>query len=320
LREVAPHGPWSAALQTALDRALAADAGDRYATAAEFARDVVAAASELAGAHDPTLLINQPVARPAPAAAASTRRIESAERATAPARRRSSHAMAATVGFVLAIAFAGAYALKISWPRAAAPATQPQSQPKSPQLQPQSHPQPQSRPQPQPPHIAPVADTSTPPPTVTARGDRHTPRASPGIEQAGDPIRSSDSGPDSADDPNSLHALAHDVDAHVQRARHSISRGDVQSARAELRDLAPIVGELRRRYGGTEPEQHVEQMMRAGGLQTLRACQDALADPGTADRFPANFRCEQLIPQAMRGESRYSRRRGGIGGAMDRQP
>jgi hypothetical protein len=115
-----------------------------------------------------------------------------------------------------------------------------------------------------------------------------------------------------------MHALARDIEDHLQRARRSLANGDVLPARTALRELGPIVAELRSRYAGMQSEARVEQMMRAGGLQMLRACQDAMSDPATADRFPANFRCEQLIPQSVRGQGRYGRRRDG--GFGDRQP
>jgi serine/threonine protein kinase len=293
LREVAPHKPWSDALQAALDHALAPEVADRYASAAEFARDVVATASNMDAGQATTVLLREPVGRPA--SAASTRRIDAAARTTAAPKRGHGRAVATAAGLVLAIAFAGAYAL--THPKLVADASS---------ITP--------RPQPQP------SDS-------TATASHHTmrpPPPTPAVEQAGRTDRSADSASatakaDSVEDPNSMHTLARNIETHLQRARKSIARGDVEPARAELRELGPIVSELRRRYGGLQSEERVEQMMRGGGMQMLRACQSALASSETADRFPANFRCEQLIPQSVRGQSRYGRRRDG-GGPVYRQP
>ena len=60
LAEMAPDGEWPPALQAALDRALAPETADRYASVTDFARDVSAAVT---GYGDKTLRVSAPTER-----------------------------------------------------------------------------------------------------------------------------------------------------------------------------------------------------------------------------------------------------------------
>ncbi|HVZ78982.1 MAG TPA: serine/threonine-protein kinase, partial [Gemmatimonadaceae bacterium] len=124
LGEVCPDVAWPPALQAALNRALAPDVADRYATVAEFGRDVVRAAQEADADPDRTLRVTSG-ARPAavtPAAVPATRRAERVRtgpvgpghtKAQPAEPRRSRAGLAAlVVGLVAVTAAGGWYAMR----------------------------------------------------------------------------------------------------------------------------------------------------------------------------------------------------------------
>ena len=119
LAEVRAGIPWPADIQSALDRALARDASQRYADAREFAADLqraVARMPDTDAASAGTLVMGAPLPATRVASAASGTRVASADRGVAPerapaprARRRALLAAAAVV--VVMVLGGGAYAV-----------------------------------------------------------------------------------------------------------------------------------------------------------------------------------------------------------------
>jgi serine/threonine-protein kinase len=103
-------------------------------------------------------------------------------------------------------------------------------------------------------------------------------------------------------DPDRIRVLGEDIQGHLQRARQFVQQGDIFKARGEFRDMAPVVLVLRQLYAGSPDETRVEQMLRAGVNQTVSACRTAIQDSTTRAKLAANFRCEQLVPQGVRGQ------------------
>jgi hypothetical protein len=103
-------------------------------------------------------------------------------------------------------------------------------------------------------------------------------------------------------DPDRIRVLSEDIQGHLQRARQFVEQGDIIKARAEFREMGPVVMVLRQLYGGTPAEGRVEQATRAGLNQSLTACRTAVQDSIVRAKLPPNFRCEQLVPQGMRGQ------------------
>ena len=123
LAEMRADVAWPAAVQAAMDRALARDVRERYATAPEFARDLAAAVARMPGvaADEPTVVIDArlvPRTRVAGGAAARTSAMRTAEitqftpvyTGTAPGARASRRrpALALLAAGLVAIAGAGA--------------------------------------------------------------------------------------------------------------------------------------------------------------------------------------------------------------------
>jgi hypothetical protein len=99
-----------------------------------------------------------------------------------------------------------------------------------------------------------------------------------------------------------IRVMGEDLQGHLLRVRDFIRQGDVPKARGEIRELGQVVVVLRQLYGGTPEELRVEQGLRFGMNQTIATCRTALQDSSTRARVPATFRCEQLLPQGMRGQ------------------
>jgi len=103
-------------------------------------------------------------------------------------------------------------------------------------------------------------------------------------------------------DPDRIRVMGEDLQGHLQRARQFIAQGDIFKARSEFRDMAPVVLVLRQLYAGNPGEARVEQMIRAGVSQSVQACRTAIQDSTARAKLAPTFRCEQLIPQGMRGQ------------------
>jgi len=103
-------------------------------------------------------------------------------------------------------------------------------------------------------------------------------------------------------DADRVRVLGEDIQGHLRRARDFIQRGEIGKARAEYRDMAPVVNVLRQLYAGTPGQMRVEQSIRAAVGQSLMACRSAMQDSTARGKLPPNFRCEQLIPPGMRGQ------------------
>ena len=103
-------------------------------------------------------------------------------------------------------------------------------------------------------------------------------------------------------DPDRIRVLGEDIQGHLQRAKQFIQQGDIFKARGEFRDMGPVVLVLRQLYAGNPAETRVEQMLRAGMSQSVLACRAAMQDSTARVKLPPNFRCEQLVPQGMRGQ------------------
>jgi hypothetical protein len=105
-----------------------------------------------------------------------------------------------------------------------------------------------------------------------------------------------------ATDPDRIRVLGEDIQGHLQRARQFVAQGDIFKARGEFRDMGPVVLVLRQLYAGRPEETKVEQMIRAGVNQSVLACRTAIQDSSARAKLAPNFRCEQLVPQGMRGQ------------------
>jgi hypothetical protein len=352
LAEVAAWGEWSPQIQAVLDRALAPEPEDRYASVREFGREVVAATST----GDTTVRI--PAGRPM---TGPTERITTARRtrptATRPARKRSLAVAGALI--VLIAVGAGAFvamrdrssSVTTTSPPAVAPATQlsavvprdtttaiardssavtahdtiadsfraPRSataprvdsakrvtapaktlgsSPKTTLVSARSSP-------------PPGADTSAslalpaPPPvnpadTTPANRDKTMSRLRHPMLRASGDSASRTAMPTT--DPDRIRVLGEDIQGHLARAMQFIRQGDILKARGEVREMGPVVGVLRQLYGGTPGEARVEQMLRTGVGQSLAACRIAIQDSVSRAKLPPTFRCEQLVPQGMRGQ------------------
>ena len=358
LAEVVPGGRWPAPLQAALDRALAPEPVDRYATVGEFGREVVAAASGAVTATSPVM----PAYRPTPG---PTERIDTPAPRSGPtptmvsATRRRSLVVAGGL-LVIVAGGAGAFVALRARTSGASPNT-----PSVAQLQSST---PSSASAPTPGGAGAVTDSAanpaaTPPTAPGSRGDsapavrpsRTTTLAPNTVGRktlAADrqPASSSAAAPPAADtsavaipapasvnpsdttratrdremgklrhtmlrasgdtaaraampttDPERIHVLGEDIQGHLTRMQQYVQQGDIFKARGEVREMGPVVVVLRQLYGGSPAEARVEQMMRAGMNQTLTVCRTAMQDSASHAKFPPTFRCEQLVPQGMRG-------------------
>jgi hypothetical protein len=96
--------------------------------------------------------------------------------------------------------------------------------------------------------------------------------------------------------------LAEQVNEHFRKALQTIRGGDVPSTRSEFAKAAPIVAQLRQMSAGTPAAAQVEQVVRGSSMQVVKACRDGMADTAARRKFPANFRCELLLPPGLRGQ------------------
>ncbi|MGH9889329.1 MAG: hypothetical protein ACREBE_27590, partial [bacterium] len=103
-------------------------------------------------------------------------------------------------------------------------------------------------------------------------------------------------------DGQEIRVLAEQAQEHFKRAADFVRSGDVGKARTEYVQVVPVVGLLRKLSAGTPGAAQVEQALRTSSMQAVQACRAGLADSTTHSRFPPNFRCEQLLPPAVRGQ------------------
>jgi serine/threonine-protein kinase len=351
LAEVVPSIKWPPALQTALDRALAPEAADRYATVGDFGRDVVAAARAADTVRTPAVMVRRSTSGPTERIDTPTPRAVAAS--TSNRVRNRTVAIGGAAAVLIAATAGTLFAVhnRNTAPRSttvttsmASPASNPTPRPtpkidsvasvtpaeslhaktdsaaaattsspaeKSVQVpvkrlvaekQPavsRTAEQPSSRAA-----IDSVAIPDTPPaqPSDTTRAGRDRAMANlrhTMLRSTGDTAtKSSMPTTDSA----RIRVMGEDVQGHLFRAREFISQGDVPKARGEIRELGQVVVVLRQLYGGTPGEMRVEQGLRFGMNQTIAACRVALQDSSARARVPATFRCEQLLPQGMRGQ------------------
>jgi eukaryotic-like serine/threonine-protein kinase len=295
LAEVAPWGQWPPQLQAVLDRALAPEPEDRYASVRELGREVLAASIAGATVRLPTpsgrytLGPTEPIATPVPRTRAGTR---------APARRRSLVVAGALI--VVAAGVAGAFVAMrqrggksletmpaVATALAAAPSrdmattvardSRPATAPSLPAPPPMNS-----------------ADTTPANRDKTMARLRHPMLRATGDSASGATMPSTD--------PERIRILGEDIQGHLARAMQFIRRGDILKARGEVREMAPVVVVLRQLYGGNPGEARVEQMLRTGEGQSVAACRVAMQDSVSRDKLPPTFRCEQLVPQGMRGQ------------------
>ncbi len=280
LSDVAPHVDWPPALQAALDRALAPEPADRYASVIDFGRDVVAATRPFDGeslALGGVARLSGPTQRVDGSPRARTRKLPD-ERAT---KRRVLQAAAA----VLVIGAVGAGAVVAMRSRAAA---------------------------------APVAASPAPTAVMTPGAPARVQPASEAPSNrfaAHSWIRANgDSGaarvlPSNASDADRIRDMVDEIRGHLARAAQLLRAGQVGNVRAEFRDVGTDVQMMRVLYPAAAESLRVEQQVRGAGMRLVqRVCPMLLAD--STKHFPPNFTCVKLLPNLGRGRqgAAYQRR------------
>ena len=346
LAETAPRVAWPAALQAALDRALAPDVADRYESVTDFGNDVVKA---IAG-FDPaaTVRVEQKTAR----LSGPTVRVSPPPPPPATPSRSPMRASLVAVGIVLATvggadagylvyrsrqhAFVPSAAAVVATAPAtrAAPSATPPVAPKAdsqpvaqrgaqtagsrpavqhvaqqavPHLTKPAAPTPASAPRPDSTDSTPAA-TSTPPtaPSVTGRAFARAGGHS-WLRANGDSGAARTLGP-SATDADRIRLLGEEIRGHAVRANQFMQAADVPHVRSELRDLSSETQMFRLLFPAAADSIHLEMMVRNAGARLFQTCRAATAD--STHHFPPNFNCQQLLAGARggrQGQGRFNR-------------
>jgi hypothetical protein len=99
-------------------------------------------------------------------------------------------------------------------------------------------------------------------------------------------------------DADRIRLLGQDIQGHMTRGYDYLVAGNAPRARAEYREVGPIMVALKQLYGTAPQARQIEQSVRLAGGRALATCRTVAAD--TSKHFPANFRCEQLFGPGMR--------------------
>jgi eukaryotic-like serine/threonine-protein kinase len=318
LSEIVPGTVWPAGLQQALDRALAPEPADRYASVVDFGRDVMSAANATVTLparpgmarplQEPTQRISEPNPR------TPTRPLEAKSNRTA--------LIAAGLVILLGAGSAGAYlatrsdvAADTTQPAAPAPtlAAAPVDSAKAPVVPPPAVVTKSSAARDTTPRVAnPPAPKTAPkdsaPTTSTPLAtDSSTSKTAPkdSAPTTSTPLATDSSTSKTLNRPRrafqpEFRALAEQANEHFRKALDLVRTGDVAGTRGEFTKAAPIVAELRKLSAGTPSAAQVEQVVRGSSMQVVKACRDAMADTATRRKFPINFRCELVLPPGLR--------------------
>lgn len=105
--------------------------------------------------------------------------------------------------------------------------------------------------------------------------------------------------PANASDADRVQYIVNEIRSHFSRAQSYLQQAAVQRTRSEIRDVGGDVRMLRELYPAAAESLHVQQLVTAGAMRLVQqACPAALAD--TTKHFPANFRCDLLLPNFAR--------------------
>ncbi|HVX41494.1 MAG TPA: serine/threonine-protein kinase [Gemmatimonadaceae bacterium] len=304
LADVAPDVDWPPELQAALDRALAPEPVERYASAIDFGRDVVAAtsAAEAETARVPASRLSGPTQRVGSPPRVPTRKLPDD---AAPRRR----AMQVAAG-ILVLGALGAGAVvglrsratpKPATPDTATPAPTPTTV--APTVTPEVT---QAASAPMPP-ATPDTAAAVPPPAATHRASftGHNWIRANGDSGAARVL------PPNATDADRIRYMVDEIRGHLARAAQQLRAGEVGGVRGEFREAGTDVQMLRVLYPAAADSLRVEQQVRGAAIRLVqRLCPTVVAD--STRHFPPNFTCENLLPMLGRGRQRA--------GAFQRRP
>ena len=285
LAHVRPDVRWPAALQRALDRALAPEVADRYGNVADFGRDVVLAV-EPPSAHAAATVVSGRVARPV------------APNAEASARRSVARSALVSAGVAAAV-FAGvAIVGALRSDRAAPPPHVVRDSVAAPAVA--VLPQGGITAPPSPPAPGPAHDTVPRSNTITTSDRTQTPTLHHEVKAAArmtkPPADSTAIRAPAAASPSA--AAAREIHMHVDRMKQLFSGGDPRGARKELAEA--LAGLSLFRDLDHDPE-HVAQAQREigqGVREVVATCYRMRADSTLAP----GIRCENLMSGARRRE------------------
>jgi serine/threonine protein kinase len=281
LAEVEPKITWPAALQQALDRALAPEVGDRYDSVAEFGRAVVQAVGQPPSAVTaaatvvseravrPTMERRAPNAAPAPERPFSRRVL-----------RWAGSAAAVFVALSVLHAF-----------RARSSAT-----PAAIAILPQAVPRPTPAPLPPAPDTTPRHTTVTTSDRTPSRPVSHRPTpAVPNVKHAVDSLSERELPPDASPEARSA-AAARAIREHVARMDQRFIAGDTRGARQELGEALSELAIVRELDPNAERAVELQREIGRGVRELVASCYRMRADSTLAP----GIRCENLNPGANR--------------------
>jgi eukaryotic-like serine/threonine-protein kinase len=300
LREVRPGPSWPDTVQPVLDRALASELDKRYATAADFGRDLAAIIAKIPDGPEITVARRSVGARPSAAAMVTERvpsltepeRVPAAMAASrAPEPHRSRTPLVVGLGVLTAIAAVAAFVLM-------KPSTAPQVNPAP--VTPDSATSPVTA-------AAAVPDTTpiTPSAPASVRTDSNTrvAAAAPQRTQLRDSAPAAATPQPVTPPVNRYAALQRRLDDRIDAGRRHVIAGNVAPARAEFRQAALEVANVLR----LQPNDTSAQRLRDSVVKSLRGvvqqCQGA-QQRGVLRITEPGFRCPSLVPPRFLGPQR----------------
>ena len=305
LREVRPGPSWPDAAQQVLDRALASDLDKRYATAAEFGRDLAAIIAVTPEGQEVTAARRSAAVRPSAAAMVTERvlPLTPTERTPTaidpvPETRRSRTPLLVGLGALTAIAAVAAFVLM-------KPGAIPQVNPAP--VTPDSATTQVTA-------AAVVADTTpiTPSAPTVLQADSNTRVAAAAAPQRTQPR---DSVPAASPQPvtppptavtppvNRFAALQREVDDRIAAGRRHVIAGNVAPARAEFRQAALAVANVLSRQPNDTSAQRLRDSVVKSFRGVVQQCQGA-QQRGLLRITEPGFRCPSLVPPRFLGPPR----------------